>query len=43
MILRTGAGGLGLDLPEADTNLIFDKDWNPQLRTTLSPIYAHRW
>ena len=40
MILRTRVGGLGLDLPAADTNFIFDNYWNPKLRTTLSPIFA---
>ena len=29
MILITRAGGLGLDLPTADTNVIFDHYWNP--------------
>ena len=42
MILRTRAGGLGLDLPAADTDVIFYNDWNPQLSTTLSPLCAQR-
>ena len=43
MILRTRAGGLGIDLPAADTYVIFDHYWNPQFSTTLSPLCAHRW
>ena len=42
IILRTRALGLGLDLPLADTYVIFDNYWNPQLRTTLSPLYVQR-
>ena len=42
VILRTRAGVLGLDLPAAETNIIFDYDWNPQLRTTLTPLCAQR-
>ena len=29
IILRKVAGELGLDLPAADINAIFDHDWNP--------------
>ena len=42
MILRTRSGGLGLDLPAVNTNVIFGNDWNAQLRTTLSPLCAQR-
>ena len=29
MILRTRERGMGLGIPAADTNIIFDNDWNP--------------
>ena len=41
-ILKTRAGGPGLDFPAADTYIIFDHYWNPQFRTTLYPLCVKR-
>jgi hypothetical protein len=40
-ILSTKAGGLGLNLQSADTVIIFDSDWNPQM-DLQAQARAHR-
>lgn len=32
-ILNTRAGGLGVNLQTADTCILYDSDWNPQVLT----------
>lgn len=39
MLLSTRAGGVGITLTAADTCIIYDSDWNPQV---LSCIFSNQ-
>ena len=39
-MLSTRAGGLGLNLQTADTVIMFDSDWNPQMDLQASLTHA---
>jgi SNF2 family DNA or RNA helicase len=38
-MLSTRAGGLGLNLQTADTVILFDSDWNPQMDLQVNQNY----
>jgi SNF2 family DNA or RNA helicase len=48
-ILNTKAGGLGVNLQSADTCILYDSDWNPQvhslpaLHLMRSSTASHSW
>lgn len=41
-LLSTRAGGVGVNLQAADTVILYDSDWNPQVHGTLSDLPYHK-
>lgn len=41
-LLSTRAGGEGLNLMTADTVILFDSDWNPQVCHNYNKSYHHQ-
>lgn len=39
-LLSTRAGGQGITLTAADTVIIYDSDWNPQVPPALASLFA---
>ncbi len=37
-LLSTRAGGVGLNLQAADTVIMYDTDWNPQVHSLQVPV-----
>ena len=40
-LLSTRAGGVGLNLQNADTVIFMDSDWNPQVRLRSTDYFAY--